>query len=533
MSIAAGTGSLVRLAVRRSRILLGAGIVVMVLVATEAANATVDLYPTVASRFEAASSLNDSKALVAMFGRIYDPSSVGAIAMIKMGSFGAVFVALLAVVLVVRLTRGDEEAGRTEMIGATAMGRGAPLASALIVVGAGNLVLALLTGVALSATGLPADGSFAFGLAWASVGLAFGAIAAVAAQLTTSARTATSMSAAILGLVYILRAVGDTAEVTGPRWLSWLSPIGWGQQFRPYAGNRWWVLSITISFAVAVSACAFALSSKRDLGAGVVPTRPGPATASPRLRTPLALAWRLHGGAFLGWAVGFALVGAVLGNMASSVGEFINNPSSQEFITKLGGVQALTDAFLAVELSFAGVIASGFGIQALMRLRSEETGQRAEPVLATAVGRTRWAASHILIAVAGTTLLMVIVGASAGIAHGAQIGDMGAAWRVLAAALVQLPAAWVLGAIVVAAFGLAPRFVAIGWVALAAFVLLGELGPLMNLDQWVMDLSPFAHVPRLPGGTFATPPLVALVGVAALRGLVGLAGFRRRDIDSY
>jgi hypothetical protein len=90
----------------------------------------------------------------------------------------------------------------------------------------------------------------------------------------------------------------------------------------------------------------------------------------------------------------------------------------------------------------------------------------------------------------------------------------------------------VLAAIVVAAFGLAPRYVAIGWAALAGFVVLGELGPLMKLSHWIMDLSPFVHVPRLPGGPLSATPLVALTAVAALLAAAGLAGLRRRDIGS-
>ncbi len=130
----------------------------------------------------------------------------------------------------------------------------------------------------------------------------------------------------------------------------------------------------------------------------------------------------------------------------------------------------------------------------------------------------------------GTTLLIVVAGAGAGLAHGAQIGDMGAGFEVLGGALVQVPAACVLTGIVVAAFGLAPRLVAAGWVALVAFVLLGELGPLFELDQWVMDVSPFTHVPKIPGAGLIVTPLVALTGVAALLIAVGLIGFRRRDV---
>lgn len=45
------------------------------------------------------------------------------------------------------------------------------------------------------------------------------------------------------------------------------------------------------------------------------------------------------------------------------------------------------------------------------------------------------------------------------------------------------------------------------------------------------DLSPFNHVPKLPGGEVTATPLVWLVAGAATLVAVGLAGFRRRDIE--
>ena len=95
---------------------------------------------------------------------------------------------------------------------------------------------------------------------------------------------------------------------------------------------------------------------------------------------------------------------------------------------------------------------------------------------------------------------------------------------------MQIPAAWLVIGIVAAVFGLVPRWVVLGWVALTAFVLIGEFGALFNLSQAVMDVSPFAHVPRLPGGEFAVAPLLWLTAIAACLIGVGLAGFRRRDV---
>jgi ABC-2 type transport system permease protein len=524
-----GTGPLVRLAIRRDRVLLPSWIAVFVLTAASSASATLGLFPTVESRVQAAAANNSTTALVALYGRVYDPTSLGSVGMVKMGGLGAVLVAVLAMILVVRHTRAEEESGRLELVGATAVGRSAPLAAAMTVAAGANLLLGLLTAAGLVQSGLPAAGSLAFGLSWAGVGIAFAAIAAVTAQLAGTARGATSAAAAVLGAVYLLRAIGDTAGEGGPRWLSWLSPIGWSQQFRPYAGNRWWVLLVTLAFAAALTAAAFALAARRDLGASLLPDR---AAAPPGLRSPLALAWRLNRGALLGWAAAFLLAGVVFGSIASSVGDLLDSPQARDFITKLGGEKGLTDAYLAAELAIVGVLAAAFGVQAAMRLRAEETGLRAEPVLATAVTRTSWLASHLTVALAGTAVLMTAAGVGAGLTHALQSRHFGEFGRVLGAALVQLPAAWLVTAIVVAAFGLVPRATAVGWVALVAFLLLGEFGPLLGLNQVLIDLSPFAHVPRLPGAPLTVLPLVILLAVAAGLVLLGVAGFRRRDVGT-
>jgi ABC-2 type transport system permease protein len=356
----------------------------------------------------------------------------------------------------------------------------------------------------------------------------------VAAQLTSGAGAARGIAVGVLGGTWLLRVIGDVSGLSGGglSWLSWLSPIGWAHRLRPYAGEQWWVLGLVVALTALLAVAAVALEARRDVGAGLLPDRPGPASAAPGLRSPLALAWRLHRGLLASWTAGFAVVGVVLGGAASSVGDMVaDNQALEDIFTRMGGRSGVVDAYLVSVMGILGLMAAGYAIQATLRLRAEETSGRAEPVLATAVGRLQWAGSHLLFSVAGSALALVAAGLTVGLTYGVSSGDVGrGVSRVLEGALVQVPAVWVLAAVAVALVGLAPRFAAAAWGALAVCVILGLVGAALQLDQWVMDLSPFTHVPRVPGDALTATPLVLLLAMAAALGGAGLAGLRRRGI---
>jgi ABC-2 type transport system permease protein len=352
----------------------------------------------------------------------------------------------------------------------------------------------------------------------------FAATAAAAAQIAESARGANGLAVAVLGSAFALRAIGDA----GPHPVAWLSPLGWAQAIRPYGGERWWLIGALLALAALLTAAAIGLARRRDLGAGIVPPRPGPARGT--LHTPLALAWRLQRGALAGWALGFALVGAAFGSIAKDIGDVIgDSPDVRDALARLGGTASLADAYLAATFGVLALVAAGSAVQAVSRLRGEETGGRAEPLLATAVSRTAWALSHTVIALAGTAALLALGGCAAGVAHAVTTGDAAELPRLLAAALAQVPAAWVLAGVALALFGLAPRATTAAWAALAVCLALAELGPVLELSQAVIDVSPFAHSPRLPGGSLSAAPLTLALVAAALGG-AGLAGLRRRDL---
>ena len=533
MSSYTGTGALTRFALRRDRILAPAWIAVFTLTVASSASATVGLYPNDRSRLEAAATVNDVPALVALYGRIWDPTSLGALSIMKLGAFGGALVAILAIVLVVRHSRAEEEKGRLELVGATVVGRRAALSAALLIAMGTILALGVLTAVAAIATGLPSSGSWAFGLSWASVGLVFAAVAAVTAQVTVSARTAVGSAVAVVGVAYVLRAVGDTVGSTSePGLATWLSPIGWAQQIRPFAGDRWWVLVLPVVATVVLVGSAYVLASHRDLGAGLLPDRAGRATASSWLSSPLGLAWRLQRGLLIGWLAAYLVLGLVFGTIATEIGGLLDSEQAREFIRRLGGAQAITDAFLAAELGIMAFITAAYGISAAMRLHSEEEDGHAELLLTTATARIRWLASHVTIALLGTTALSLTAGLASGTAYAAKVDNASAVWAVLGGVTVHLPAVWMITGLTVLLFGFLPRWIALAWVALVGFLLVGEFGVLLSLPQWVLDLSPFSHVPRLPGGTMTWTPVVVLLLVSAALLVAGAVGFRRRDLDT-
>lgn len=525
-----GTGTLTKLALRRDRFMLPAWILTFVAVAGFTAIAAEDLYGSAAELTRMSEGWNNTTAMVAMHGRIYDTSSLGAGSLVKMTGLGTAMVGLLAVLLVIRHTRADEEVGRTELAAGGVVGQYAPVAAAMIVSGGTVAVLSVLSGLALVAAGLPAAGSSAFAGAWLGAGFAFAAIAATAAQLATTGRAARGLASAVLASTYAVRAVGDTAPADGPRWVSWLSPLGWAQQVRPFAGDRWWALLVPLVAGVALLAVALRLLRGRDLGAGLLTDRPGSGRA-PQLRSSLALAWRLHRLALLGWATASVVFGALLGSIASTITDLLENPQFRSYIVLLGGVRRLEDAFLSAELGLAATIVAAYGVGAAMRVRSEEAQGRAESVLATGVDRARFAAAHVGVALAGATALLVLVGLSIGTAHAITVGDPAQVGRLVGAALARVPAVWLMTALVMAVFGVSGRLTSLAWVVLVSFVVLGEFGPLMDLPDWTLELSPFHHVPPLPGGRLDLGPLLWLTAGAAALFLGGLAAFRRRDLQ--
>ncbi|CCH77235.1 putative ABC transporter [Nostocoides japonicum T1-X7] len=528
MTELAGTGSLLRLAWRRDRWILVVVALVLAVIPYSTMASTLDLYTTDAAAQAGARVMEDTPSVLALYGPLpsLTAEGVGIIKAILMGGLGTAF---LAFAVVRRHTRTEEEEGRLELVAAGVVGRRAPMVAAVVLAVLAVAATAVLSALLLLPTGAGAAGAVAFAATILTPGLAMAGVTAVACQLTATTRGAGAIALGVLGAAYVLRVVGDTASDAG--WLTWLSFLGWAEKVAPYGANRPSLLLLAVALLLVLLLVADVLLHRRDLGAGLWATRPGPAHASSSLAGASGLAWRLQRGSVIGWTIGYAVLGIVVGSLASSAGDIASDPSVRDMLAKMsGGHGTVTDLFLGTELRFMAIGAAAFAVVTALRLRSEETAGHAEVVLATPVSRWRWLAGHVSIALLGAAWLMLVAGLAAGLVASASSGYPVAS--LVGAALATVPAAWVMAGLTLLLFGLVPRLSALAWGVLAVFLLLGEFGELLKLPDWVIGLAPFDHLGSLPGGTVSATALLGLVVIAAVCLGLGGAGFRHRDLTT-
>jgi len=538
MTALTGTIRLIRLGLRRDRILLPAWIVAICGLAW----ATVASYTATmseAAQRVATATFAAGNPMARLFDGPASGTELGAMSTVESYQVLAILAALMSAQAVVRHTRQDEETGRAELLGSAVVGRHARLTAALAITLGAGLVLGGAVAGALVASDLGATGALAAGMAVTGIGWVFAGVAAVGSQVFATARGANAASGAVLGLAFVLRAVGDLLGHVADSgvqvisaWPSWLSPIGWGQQVRPFHEDNWWIAGLFGGLTLALVWLAFVLADHRDVGSGMVQARSGPAYAAPGLGSGLGLAWRLQRGTLLTWLGGLVAMGAVFGSVGQSTEDLVGeNDQLREILARVAPDGTVIDLYFALMMALLGIAAAGYTVQVLLRMRAEETTGRLEPVLATAVHRQAWMGWHVAIAFVGTAVMLALAGLAGGVVHGTMTGR----WSegiggLVAAGLAQSCAALALGGLVVAVFGLIPRWAgALAWGALASSLVMGQLGALLKLPQAVLNLSPFTHVPAVPAEAFSATPILGLLAAAAVLTVVGLFAFSRRD----
>lgn len=531
MTTLTGLWPLVRFTLRRDRVRLAVWLLGIAVTTAISAASLLDVYSDQGAIDSYVRLFGDNPALVAFAGPGYgfDDPNIGVVLVNETQLYGMIATALMSIFLLNRGTRAEEDSERAELVLASVVGRYAPTAASTVVVALANFTIAVLCLLAFVALDYPAPGSVALAASQLVVGLMFAGVAAVMAQLFGSGRSVLGMSSVVLAVAFVVRAIGDI----GHNFLSWMSPIGWAQGVRAYAGERWWTLGLSAALAGALVAVSFWLATRRDLGTGLLPQKPGPPSAAGWVTRPLGLALRLQRGSLIGWTIGLFLTGAVYGSIADDIDELIkDNPQLAEVFLRLGGA-SLTDTYFATSMTMLALIASGFAISSALTLRSEEGAGRAEAILAGPVSRNRWALSHLLIAAGGTVLTVGAAGLGVGTGYAAVIGDFWQIPRLTGVALVTVPGVLVLMGATTVLFGLAPRAALASWGVLAVVAVIGFFAELLQLPGWALRLSPFEHLPAVPAEDLRLGPIILLAALAGALVAAGLWGLRHRDAGAH
>ena len=485
-------------------------------------------YPHPADRLKLVATFADNKAARMLYGAGHTLTTVGGYTAWRAGGIAALFAALFGIFAATRAMRGDEDAGRTELVLAGGVTRTAVFVSTLAGIGVTLAVLWTAVTLAAIAGGLAIRGSGYFGLALTSVAAVYAAVGAVANQVFPTRRGALGVSGAVLGVDFLIRVVADT---TDHFFVHWFTPLGWAEELRAFSGSRVAALVLPVAATVVLAVVAARLHAHRDLGAGYVAPHD---TAPPRatlLGSPFRLALRLDRITIASWVAAIAVFAVVVGTVAKTVEQLDLPASFRDQIKKLGGID-VTKAKGYVGLTFVVFVfaIALFVCSQLAAARDDENTHRLETLFALPYGRARWMGGRIALTLLGASAAALVAGVGTGLGVLATGGHMTMA-EGLAGGLNVLPSQVLFVGIGVLFLALAPRF---GIGLLYAFVSVAfvwELfGALLSFPNWVLDLSPFHHIAPVPAKPIEGVSTLAMVAIGAGAAVLGTWRFRGRDL---
>lgn len=523
------TFTLLKLAIRRERIrssLWIAGIGVMILLFTFMFKNLLPTAEDLVTMTIAQSSSPGTRLFLAPASGV----SLGGFTMLRVSTTIITIFGLFNFLTVIRHTRQSEDLGQLELIGSTSVGRYSTLTSILLLMIILNILLIIISFASFRGSGLPWEGSLIAALSFGLFGMLFAVTGAITAQLATTSRGASGLAGIIMGVSFltsgIANALGEfhldsmTVESLG---MTWFSPYGWYQQMHAFHDNRWGLLLLYPVAIVILLPVSFFLLQRRDHGAGMLPARKGRVEASPLLRSPFGLAWRLHRKLMFVWS----LVAVIMGGLFGAI--------SEEFSEALAALEQAGALFSEEQMllniiSVLGSIMVVYVIQGLLIMSGEEKEGGIESVLSTGVSRRTWAVSHILMVVGGVLLILLPMGIVAGIAaSGQEIFTIG---MLVETTLLLVPAFLVVLGICLFAFSLSHRlFPAVPWGFLIISLGFGPFfGTALDLPDALKNLSPFTHVPYSFDGIDGTGYWVyTVIGIFALG--IGVVRLRHRPLD--
>lgn len=535
----AGLGTLIRLILRRDRIKLPVWVISFVVLLVSMVPLLQDIYGDPESLATMYATFSANPAGLFMTGPMDEPS-FGAFMALETLLWWGIAIAFMNTLLIVRHTRHNEEIGAQELLLSGQVHRSSSLVAALIVALGVNavIVLGLGFGMGLVDVTWSASQTWLYALAMGLFGFAWATIAAVVAQLVESSRSANGILAGLIGASFIVRGIGDfmgrvdAGGIHQPGWVSSLSPFGWMQATRPLTESDWVPLLVPFGFSLVAISVALMLLSQRDVGAGLLPSRKGRVRASSLLAWPLGYVLYLQKGVFIGWLAGVLIMVGTIGVLSSQMNEiFDGSDSMRQTIEAIGGAGAIVPAFLSAMMAIACLMVFAYVIHGLSRTYGEESAGHLEQLVVTGLSRLKWISLQIAVVLVGGLAMLALAGLVLALVVNSTSEFSVATGEYVLAGLSYAPVMLVFMALYILLYGFLPQVASgLSWLYFGFVAFSLWLGPIIQLNQAVMNLSIMEHVAVLPVGQVAWTPLVILTTIGIWGIILGVIAFRERDI---
>lgn len=489
-------------------------------------------YPTPADRHAFLLGMQQNAGMVALWGPLEDPPTLGQIVMWEAGSMMIILGSVMSVLLFVGVHRRSEALGLTELQLSTGISRMAPAAAAL----ATTVIAALIVG--LGSTGvlwlssryveeMPVAGALTSGAVIALTMIGSALLAHLVLLFVDNPASVTRAGLLTVAGSFIARSVADSEEL---RWLNWMSPLGWKTVVHPYVADDWRNLALLAGLCGGVGALLLWAERHREYGHALVALPTVTRSRARRVRGPVHLASVLHRGTVLTWVAVIAVLAAFIIALTGSLSGWMEAEANVGQIFKdIFGEGDMKAEFIAYTAKLCGILVATYGIQIIVGYRAGELDRTVDLQRSTGVRRWMPLASATVISVGGVLLgsLAILGGGAVGLWSQESTTSVDyenlvpAAWSQLAPALLLM-------AVAVLLVGWVPRLTHLAWAPVVSAAVLTLFGPILSTPQWMIDLSPFEYAVSSTSGGWGTHLWMGL-GALALTGL-GLLGSQRREI---
>jgi ABC-2 type transport system permease protein len=495
-------------------------------------------YPTVTGRAQLAASFGNNDGLKALFGTPHSLETVAGFTAWNTLGVMAIIGSIWALLLATRTFRGEEAAGRWELVLAGPTTARRATINTLVGLGACIVIFYIIAAAAFTAAGqlhgvnFTASATLFFALAAIAGLTVFMAVGALMSQLMPIRSRAAGAAAVIFGVCFLLRAMGD---ITSATWLLDVTPFGWIEKLQPlYHPQPLWLIPLATLILIVVGLSVW-LAGRRDLGASVFADKDSAPAHVGLLNHPLAAAFRLNRTSIVSWLLGITFIAAFFGGLTkAAVQVFSSSQQLGRFVNKLAHAaqQAEVNAFLGIIFLLLIVLVMAYAASTVSALREDEAEGYLDNLLVRPVSRLQWLGGRMAL----STMAIIVASALMTLAvwFGVASGHLGVSSHVLwqAGLNALAPILLTLG-IAVCAFGIVPRLTSvIGYGVLAWSFLIQIVSSGLHLNHWLLDTSVLYHVSLTP----AAPPVwhtdVMMVGLGLVLAVIGALAFNYRDLQA-